>query len=292
MKDKFNLYSETLKHVKPIQLYYQVFYRLKKRFLNSSYDSVPENVRELKLQEGIFYNNSWLDDREFQFLNLKKSFSEIDWNYSSYGKLWTYNLNYFEFLNQEKIRKEEGFELIEDFLSFGGKLKDGLEPYPISLRGINWIKFLSRNTIKNSEINQFLFRDYQRLADNLEYHLLANHLLENGFSLLFGAYYFQDEELYKKAGKILRSELREQILADGAHYELSPMYHQIILHRVLDCINLVKNNNWKEKELLPLLLEKGELMLGWLEKITFRNGEIPKLNDSSLNSTVISIPPT
>ena len=82
------------------------------------------------------------------------------------------------------------------------------------------------------------------LLDNLEYHLLGNHLLENGFSLLFGAYYFQDENLYKKAKEILEKELNEQILDDGAHFELSPMYHQLMLFRVLDCINLVKHNQW------------------------------------------------
>ena len=40
-------------------------------------------------------------------------------------------------------------------------------------------------------INQTLYNHYQLLLNNLEYHLLGNHLLENAFSLLFGAYYFQ-----------------------------------------------------------------------------------------------------
>lgn len=282
MIDKFNLYFETLKHVKPVQLYYQVFYRIKNRFLNSSYDSFPENVQELKLQEGIFYKNSWLDDREFQFLNLNKSFSEIDWNYSEFGKLWTYNLNYFEFLNQEDITKAQGLSLIEDFISQRDLLKDGLESYPISLRGINWIKFIFSNQIKNTEIDKVLYNDYLRLSDNIEYHLLANHLLENGFSVLYGAYYFKDENLYNKAKAILEKQLKEQVLNDGAHFELSPMYHQIILHRVLDCINLVKNNSWKNRELLHNLNLSAEIMLGWLDKISFKNREIPKLNDSQV----------
>ncbi len=97
-------------------------------------------------------------------------------------------------------------------------------------------------------------------------------LLENAFSLLFGAYYFQDEELYLKAKKILKDELKEQILKDGAHFELSPMYHQIMLLRVLDCINLVQNNNWKNHELLELFISKAEIMLGWLNTITYENG--------------------
>ena len=33
---------------------------------------------------------------------------------------------------------------------------------------------------------------------------------------------------------ILNSQLKEQIMIDGAHFELSPMYHQHISHRLLD----------------------------------------------------------
>jgi hypothetical protein len=179
------------------------------------------------------------------------------------------------------MSKEKGLELINDFIDQSGSIKDGLEPFPISLRGINWIKFLVQHNIKDKRINDSLFAQYQILMDNLEYHILGNHLLENGFSLLFGAYYFQDEKLYVKAKGILIDELKEQILEDGAHFELSPMYHQIMLFRVLDCINLIQNNSWKNQELLKLLTSKAEAMLGWLNVITFENGDIPLLNDST-----------
>jgi len=277
---KLNLYFQTLKHVKRTQLYYQVYYRLKNRFFKKSYRGKPQQVVQLRLKPGILYPNSYSGNKKFSFLNLEKSFSNIEWNISEFGKLWTYNLNYFEFLNQEKITGELGLELIQDYISKKEILKDGLEPYPISLRGINWIKFLAKNNIEDQEINEFLYADYLRLMDNLEYHLLANHLLENGFSLLFGAYYFQDEHLYSKAKKILTDQLGEQILEDGAHYELSPMYHQTILHRVLDSLNLLQNNKWKADELENLLHTKAENMLGWLEAISYKNREIPKLNDS------------
>ena len=241
----------------------------------------PETVVPLKFQSGIFYPNTFLGSNRFSFLNIQNSFLNIDWNFAENGKLWTYNLNYFEFLNQEKITKEHGLKLIQDYISKKEILKDGLEPYPISLRGINWVKFLAQNEIKNEEINGCLFQDYSRLSENLEYHLLANHLLENGFSLLFGAHYFKNEAFYSKAKQIITSQLKEQILNDGAHYELSPMYHQIILHRVLDCVNLVGENSWKGSELEDFLKIKAEKMLGWLEEISFKNGDIPKLNDAA-----------
>ncbi|MFW6273222.1 MAG: heparinase II/III family protein, partial [bacterium] len=144
-----------------------------------------------------------------------------------------------------------GGELIENYILNLSNTSTGLEPYPISLRGINWIKFISKFSSSHPHIfspsqlltfSSSLYAQYQILLDNLEYHLMGNHLLENGFSLLFGGFYFKEEELYEKARQIIIEQLKEQILNDGGHFELSPMYHQIILDRLLDCINLVQNN--------------------------------------------------
>ena len=82
--------------------------------------------------------------------------------------------------------------------------------------------------------------------------------------------------------KLLISELDEQILNDGAHFELSPMYHQIILSRLLDSINLIKlNNEWKKDDLLLFLEAKASLMVSWLKNITYSNGQIPMVNDAT-----------
>ena len=193
-------------------------------------------------------------------------------------------MNYFDFLNQNNISKKTGLILIKDFIEKDNLLKDGKEPYPISLRGVNWVKFLSNNEIKDKAINNTLYFHYSILFKNLEYHLLGNHLLENAFSLLFGAYYFQDEKLYNKSYDLLISELNEQVLKDGAHFELSPMYHQIILSRVLDSIQLIKlNSEWKKDDLLSFLEAKSSLMISCLRNITYKNGKIPMVNDATYN---------
>ena len=88
---------------------------------------------------------------------------------------------------------------------------------------------------------------------------------------------------FDKAKEILKSELKEQILKDGAHFELTPMYHQIMFFRLLDCISLVKNNTFKNQELLVFLEDIASKMLSWLKNITFKNGEIPLLNDSAFS---------
>ena len=271
----------TIKYLKVKQIYFRLFYFARARvrkITRYKYDFLKKaSVSKLQLMNSIENKYSLYDNRKFSFLNLEyKVENTIDWNYNEHGKLWTYNLTYFEYL-----KNKEDISLVYDFIENIHTMKDGLEPFPISLRGMNWIKFLSKFNIEDKKIDDSLYAQYYILLDNLEYHLLGNHLLENGFSLLFGAYYFRDDTLYTKAKEILEAELEEQVLDDGAHFELSPMYHQIMLFRVLDCINLVEKNDFKDKELLELLTVKASVMLGWLENMTFSNGNIPLLNDSA-----------
>ena len=282
---KILLIFNTVKYLKLKQIFFRLFYLVRNSYrkaMGFQYEFTKESdSTPLKLMYSIDSYESYID-KEFIFLNVSKTFNEsIDWNCSEFGKLWTYNLTYFEFLNQENLKQDTGIDLIYDFIAQVNAVKYGLEPFPISLRALNWIKFVTYNNIQDKKINDSLYAQYYILMDNLEYHLLGNHLLENGFSLLFGAYYFQDETLYVKAKEILKCELEEQILEDGAHFELSPMYHQIMLFRILDCVNLVKHNYWKEHELLERLQSKAEIMLGWLKNISYENGDIPLFNDST-----------
>jgi uncharacterized heparinase superfamily protein len=54
-----------------------------------------------------------------------------------------------------------------------------------------------------------------------------------------------------------------------------------MLFRVLDSINVIQNNSWQNKELLNFLIKKAEIMLGWLDAVSYRDGEIPMFNDSA-----------
>jgi len=277
----------TVKYLKPIQIYFRLFYYIRAKIAKGrgvkSSDARMVPFALLRLKKSIFADTSY-SHGQFNFLHKTFLFeASIDWDFNMYGKLWTYNLTYFDYLNQENLSQEEGLTLIYDFIEHLDSIHDGLEPFPTSLRMLNWIKFLTYHQIRDRKVSDALATQYLHLMKHLEYHLLGNHLLENGFSLLFGAYYFQDERLYRIAKKILVTELEEQILEDGAHFELSPMYHQLMLFRLLDSINLLQNNHWKQEELLSLFIAKARLMLGWLNTITFHSGAIPLLNDSSQN---------
>ena len=277
------LYFHTIRHLTFRQIYYQVLYRLKRIFVRSvRIRHTPVKSKALYLELSIQANRSYLGNGGFKFLNLQKIFeNHIDWNFSDYRKLWVYNLNYFDFLHQEKVTDTEAVQLLDSFCLKPLQIRVGAEPYPISIRGVNWIKFFSYKKMTNSEYDAILYSHYRHLSLNLEYHILGNHLLENAFSLLFGAYYFERDAFYIKAKKLLIAELEEQILGDGAHFELSPMYHQTILYRLLDCVNLVKNNSWKNRDLLPMLEGYAHRMLSWLKSMTFSNGDVPMMNDAA-----------
>jgi hypothetical protein len=291
----------TLRYLRFIQIRYQLWYRLRsfwRKVIRYKYSFFIE-------REAIPVTLlSWIEKpvsfayEIFTFLNISKSYKsgKIIWNEHEFSRLWAYNLNYMDYLLQPGMDEKTGIQLIENFIQNLSENRTGLEPYPISLRGINWIKFFSITEnltqrlwkeptalVAKKKIDSSLYTQYKILLDNIEYHLLANHLLEDGFSLLYGAFYFNEVLFYNKAKKIIEGELEEQILEDGAHFELSPMYHQIILDRLLDCINLLQNNQRFEGQeiLMELMQRKAQKMLTWLNAITFSNGEIPLLNDSA-----------
>jgi len=278
----------TVKYLKAKQFRYRAYYflrsQMRKRFKHE-YPNMIAPVSSLLTFHCVkpFKVLNVYENNTFTFIGLSHTFNDgkIDWNYNEFGKLWNYNLTYFDFLNQENMSRECGIELIQNFIRYPKPIRGKRMPFPISLRNVNFIKFVTREKVRKEEIDTFIFNQYLCLLDNLEYHILGNHLLENGFSLLFGAYYFKEDRFYDKAREILLEELEEQILDDGAHFELSPMYHQLMLFRVLDCLNLVQNSPWKHQELLSFLRQKAEKMLGWLELMTYENGDIPLLNDSA-----------
>ena len=274
----------TVKHLKPIQILYQVKNRLwksgsLKQFRlpltsnpsNLLYFELPDQRNVLTIEEDYYI---------FDLLNLKNKYSkEIDWNDQSNGKLWNYNMQYCDFLRQNnlKIEKRAGVLLLLYEKLWKGGVQ--VEPYPASLRIMNVIRFLSQYPEEQPAVIDYLHAEVHYLSKNLEYHLLGNHLLENAFAYLMGAYFFSNEKWKSEAESLVKREMDEQILEDGAHFERSPMYHQIMLFRVLEAIAYLP----KEDPLRGFLIAKAENMMAWLSTMTFLNGSIPHFNDSTDN---------
>jgi uncharacterized heparinase superfamily protein len=169
------------------------------------------------------------------------------------------------------------------------------DPFPISLRLVNWIKYFYSADVSDKGCARILLSAYTQarwLESSIEYHLLANHFFKNAKALIFAGLFFRGDEpdkWLKKGVRILKQEIKEQILSDGGHFERSPMYHSMILEDVLDLINLCQQNA------SPILAELGEelipvsgRMIRFLANMTHPDGQIALFNDAAFN---IELPP-
>jgi uncharacterized heparinase superfamily protein len=218
------------------------------------------------------------------FLNEENKLSKVGWDNPTQSKLWRYNLHYFDCLNQVEL-KYERVELQINIINkwtienqFGKGT--GWEPYPTSLRIINWIKWHFKTNGLSDEAKLSLWNQVLWLAGRPEYHLLGNHLFINAKALLFACVFFgldENSSIYRKALKILKEELSEQFLRDCAHFELSPMYHSFAMEDLLDLYQLKSRlpSNFPSQEIQEKFLSG----MNWLSYLSYENGELAHFND-------------
>lgn len=223
----------------------------------------PDKVRFLNLEADIAPPGIWQDMRQ--------------------PLLWLYNLHYFDDLSAEaaESRLECHVALVDRWIAEnppGAGI--GWQPYPTSLRVVNWIRWqLFQQRLGGAALDS-LAAQVRHLARRLEYHILGNHLLTNAKALYFAGAFFGGAEgdrwLYK-GRQLLQREIREQVLPDGAHFELSPMYHLIVLEDLLDILNIARTYALELPEGLENALRR---MLGWSRVMRHPDGEIPFFNDA------------
>ncbi|MBU6434159.1 MAG: heparinase II/III family protein [Nitrospirae bacterium] len=284
------LYTRTLVHLRPTQVLAQIL----KRVLPSPTQFSP--IHGLRLRPGVGLSpclpHSRLPGRDhsFCFLNQEKTFPDggIDWTSKDMPKLWRYNLHYFDYLFDAGRSHDAKVHLISDWIAKNPPgTGDAWEPYTLSLRIVNWIKFFLKNdTAIREEWLQSLYTQALWLEKNVEYHILANHYLKNGVALFFSGMYFDGtdaDQWLAKGRQILGSELDEQFLPDGGHYERSPMYHAISVVDYLDVLNLMGGSE------SSMLFEEADRFKGrigqaldFLHDICLPDGDIPLFNDAAL----------
>ena len=274
------LLIETLRFLRPTQ----VIYRLKRKIHQPMMKHLAAPITHTccKLYPTITKPQCFVGNNQFTFLNQTSTFR--DWNMNDNGLLWTFNLNYMDWLEQQNLTAEEGQKRIDLFIESISQNITGLSPYPTALRIINWAKFFCKHPkCLNQKRGDSMYAQTWLLCRKLEYHLLGNHLLEDAYALFIASIFFNDTALYRKGSRLLLEQLKEQILPDGAHYEQSPMYHCIMLDRLLDCINFSIHNDVfaNQASLTKQLITVAERMLGHLQTIIYQDKTIPLLNDSA-----------
>ena len=212
------------------------------------------------------------------------------WGVTALPLLWRYHLHYHDFLWSLAFADARRAVLhwIEHHRPGRGQV--GWEPYPTSLRLANWCAlFLGRHrerTLADPMFASNLWSSVRAQANHLqrrlEWHLLGNHLFENGVALALVGSCFAHPNAgsWLRTGiKVLERELPEQVLADGGHFERSPMYQQRILHglRLLACT--------RDADLCNLVGPYVERVETALASLRHPDGCIALMNDSAFEDS-------
>lgn len=242
-----------------------------------------------------------IETGEFNLLNVTSGDAKgIPWTTTALPRLWVYHLNYCDFLNVDLTRPEDrpflrkALTIMADWCEQNATGTEiGWEPYPLSLRIVNWLKFLLRNAASldaigegaaGAEILASLRRQVLTLERTLEFHLRGNHLLKNLKALIFAGELLETRDSYRwwtKGAQLLGSQLTEQILSDGGHFERSVMYHAEVFEDLLDLKTLVSSSG-RSLACGPALSGAIGRMAEFLETMLHPDGEISMFNDSAV----------
>jgi uncharacterized heparinase superfamily protein len=283
MFGKAILLFNTVKYLKFIQ----IANRIKRKLIRPIVDlsSAPDiSSANNQLKPIIKHQQKMFENQIFRFLNKEFNVKTLeDWNSNGQDKLWLYNLHYFDDLNavNSEQRADRHCDLIQRWINENPPgFKYGWEPYPSSLRIVNWIKWSLLGADIKQDWHDSLATQVRYLSQNLEYHILGNHLFANAKALIYAGLYFQGteaEKWYKTGIKIFNKELQEQVLPDGGNFELSPMYHAIFLEDLLDIFNIHQAFN---KQFPYDITNKITSMFDWLRAMCHPDGEVSFFNDS------------
>lgn len=281
----------TVRHLRPVQIYGRAWHRLHRPRVDASPAPKPAKRRGQWLP--CARAQSMLSPTRFRFLNDEHVLGAGGWNDTALPKLWLYNLHYFDDLNADNASARIGWhrDLLKRWIDENPPAAgNGWEPYCLSLRIVNWIKwFCAGRTLGNDGAQQSaldsLATQVRYLRGRLERHLLGNHLWANYKALLFAGAFFEgpESERWRTAGvRGLRREIDEQILPDGGHFERSPMYHAILLEDLLDLVQLGQRypSAFDPRD-IATWRSTATRMLAWLGVMTHPDGRIAFFNDAA-----------
>lgn len=295
----YSLVWNTVKYLKPTQVYYQILNRFKKKErvyfekLPVDYRNVYIAIPELDCDEilGKRFNPELMMKGKVCLLN-----QIVDLNYTrnytnTLKPLIVNNVNYFEYgivlgALYRKTKDITCWDLFkkcyDDYLNAHVELKS---VYSMALHIPNVViafELFGDAVEKDFREKVYceLYSQYKYIASHQEKHLLANHYFEDLKALIIAAYLFKDDQELKRYLKDFKKQCDEQILKDGVHYELSLMYHKLILEDVMRIAMLAKQPDFPKCDWITPLMQKMVDAMYSLEKGI---GRTPLFNDSGDN---------
>lgn len=264
-------YLHTVRYLRPAQVYRRI--RRRRPRLSGSLEAQPREQRRGPART-IPRAPAQTGENRFCFLNRERAIRS--WNDPEVPKLWLYNLHYFDHPQEQLMQRW----IRENPRGVG----NGWEPYPIAIRLVNWIKWaLGRKELRTDFLSS-LAEQAEYLSQSLEDHLGANHLLADLVALTMAGMFLEGKSAFawlETGRKLLRAQIAEQILADGGHYERSPMYHALALESLLDLVNISRVYDLPCEADRALWEKTAGSMLCWLRKMTHPDGGIAFFNDAA-----------
>lgn len=284
-------YFHTVRHLRAAQVYERLWFRARRPRINLA---PPPSVRSASgpWVEPAPHRSSFSRPQSFTFLNRHGSLANEGWDNPATEKLWRYNLHYFDDLTaaDAPTRRLDQDEILRRWVRENRPgVGTGWEPYPTSLRIVNWVKRAWSGAGLPDECVDSLAVQARWLTKRLERHLLGNHLFANAKALVFAGLFFEGVEptrWIKTGFAILRREIPEQIRSDGGHFELSPMYHALALEDMLDLYNATRAY---ADQLPPGFREMSAdwsavipAMRRWARALSHPDGEVAFFNDTAI----------
>ncbi|MBX0302883.1 alginate lyase family protein [Haloarcula salinisoli] len=238
------------------------------------------------------------------FLNRTVDIGEsdgVDWFSSAVlepPELWALQFHGFEFLSWAYLGHDEPqacpatVEAFSDWLEdwYGadetrigtdGYLRRGWTPYAVSLRIVHLARFCAwvrNDTGVETLAARILYRNAAFLANHVEYDVGGNHLIENGLALLLAGSLFEEEGTqWTETGIEILVDASDQFLADGGHFERSPMYHVIALSRYLTAVDTLRREG---RDVPSELLDVATSGTEFLRQLRPPDGRLPLVNDA------------
>ena len=277
----------TVRWLKPVQVYGRVWFRVARPKPDLRPAPAARAMRGAWV-EPARREPSLVSATQMRFLGEERDLDAHGWDDASLAKLWRYNQHYFDDLCADGADGRAAWhrELIARWMRECAPGRGtAWEPYPSSLRIVNWIKWLRAGNEAVPGMLDSLAAQARFLSRRLEWHLLGNHLFVNAKALVYAGTFFEGPEAdaWRAAGwRILRPEIPEQILADGGQFERSPMYHALAVEDMLDLANLFRA--------YPAVSagrdaasagERIEVMRAFLRAVCHPDGEVGFFNDSA-----------
>ncbi len=214
----------------------------------------------------------------------------VAWQAQQQSQLWRFQLHYGGYLTELAATKPDAWPDVESLMSEWtaacrlGEAWDPWHPFVVSERIVNWCLAIQCGAPAVEAVSQHLWRSLAVqtvfVDRNLETDVGGNHLLKNFKAMSIASCVWRGPAADDWRDRYVTSfdrELASQLLADGAHFERSPMYHLLVLADAIEVVLALRVGGW---EVPDTLVASIRAMTAYLPRVLHPDGEIALFNDS------------